>query len=254
MATDTTGGVSVEVESPWGLGDDRENSPEFQQNLTQAKAELAEQNKLQEDDGPPPELAPILEKYQNDPIRLAQAYRGLQQQISRAQQGKAPVPSVDPQQGNGQALPQQPNQAAPVPEEQPQAVGDQVSPERLMEITDSLYEAAGGEAQFQSIRAWARNNLPAQRLEAYDKVLQSGDAENARIHFQAMQYEFQRAKGFEGRLIGGRQPARASNVRAFTSEDQMVQAMMDPRYNPQAREYSESYHREVLERAAMMGR
>ena len=97
------------------------------------------------------------------------------------------------------------------------------------------------------IAGWASQNLPQERLDSFNTALNSGDEGAILNQLKGLQYDFMMANGYEPKLSGGRAPS--SDVKAFTSESQVVDAMNDPRYsgpNPDP-----SYIREVERRIAI---
>jgi hypothetical protein len=207
--------------------------------IEEAKGELADE--AIEDLGPPPappEVTGILEKYGNDPAKLAQAYRSLQQEFNRIKQGGPPAPT-------GEATP-----AAPVvgTEEAP-ATPDLPGPEVVQQMKTALHGAAGGEERFQVVQQWVMNNCPPGRITAYNASLQAGKVDEAVTAYKAMQYDYLMANGYEGRMVGGRAP-RGGQVSGFSSEGEMMNAMSDPRYSPQSAQFDEAYHQQVHQRIA----
>jgi hypothetical protein len=213
-----------------------------------AKAELAEEAGLSLEGGEPgmpPELEGILAKYGNDPVKLATAYRAMQQEFTRLRQqgGQPPAPA------DGEQQPAvEPGQQPPADQGQGQQLQATITPEKVAELQSTLFDAAGNEARYHAVGAWAKNNLSPERLGAYNAAIASGDVASATVHFKAMQYDFTRAQGYPGRLVGGRAPA--SDVKGFSSEGEMMAAMSDPRYNPQSPQFDRNFHGEVIKKMA----
>lgn len=246
MATETQGGqqsFSVPFDNDAIDGDGG-----LQTSVEIAKAELADEAGLSlEGDAPgvPAEVQGILSKYDSDPVKLAQAFKAMQAEYTRLRQGQGqPQGDVQPPvQGDG-AQPQG-EQQSPQGEQPPQAT---ITPEQVQALQGALFEAAGNEARFHAVGAWAKTNLPAERLAAYNAAIASGDVASATVHFKAMQYDFTRAQGYPGRLVGGRPPA--ADVTGFSSEGEMIAAMSDARYNPQSPQFDSSYHKQVHKKVA----
>ena len=84
-------------------------------------------------------------------------------------------------------------------------------------------------------------------MTAFNNALNSGDEGAILNQLKGLQYDFMMTNGYEPKLSGGRAPS--SEVKGFTSEAQVVEAMNDPRYsgtNPDP-----AYIREVERRIAV---
>ena len=115
-------------------------------------------------------------------------------------------------------------------------------------IRSRIMEQAGGEQQYQRIAGWASQNLPEERVTAFNNALANGDEGAILNQLKGLQYDFMMTNGYEPKLSGGRAPS--SEIKGFTSEAQVVEAMNDPRYsgtNPDP-----AYIREVERRIAVI--
>ena len=63
----------------------------------------------------------------------------------------------------------------------------------------------------------------------YDSVMNQGNPLAAYFAVQAMALRFQDSVGKDGQLVRGKAPKQTSDV--FNSQQEMVKAMEDPRYN-----------------------
>ena len=176
----------------------------------------------------------ILGKYQSTED-LAQAYQNLQREFSRLKNGQPPS---DPT----------PEQQAPVgydDTEQDEAAGDSggIDPATESAIYNAVLEQVGGEAEYQRLANWALSKLPADRTEAFNAALGTGDQAAIMNSLKGLQYDFMMQNGYEPRLTGGRAPR--DEVRGFASRYQMTQAFSDPRYEKDA-----GYRQEVERRIA----
>ena len=178
----------------------------------------------------------ILGKYQSVDD-LANAYQSLQAEYSRlkggaAQQEEQPAAEVEQEDDDDED------------EEEPQP---QITTERAQQIRERIMEQAGGDQQYQRIAGWASQNLPEERLTAFNNALNSGDEGAILNQLKGLQYDFMMSNGYEPKLSGGRSPS--SEIKGFSSEAQVVEAMNDPRYsgsNPDP-----AYIREVERRIAV---
>ena len=94
---------------------------------------------------------------------------------------------------------------------------------------NSVMNAAGGEANYNQVSAWAASNLSDRQIDAFDSVVDSGNPAAIGIAFQGLQSAYQEANGYEGRMLQGRAPSSAGEV--FRSQAELVAAMGDPRYD-----------------------
>ena len=92
----------------------------------------------------------------------------------------------------------------------------------------TIMESIGGQESFEAVQGWARENLDAAELEAYNREVNSGDYYRARNALQSLYYAFQENSGYEPELIGGKLSGSSSDV--FRSSQEVMVAMSDPRY------------------------
>ena len=92
----------------------------------------------------------------------------------------------------------------------------------------TIMESIGGQENFEAVQGWARENLDAAELEAYNREVNSGDYYRARNALQSLYYAFQENSGYEPELIGGKLSGSSSDV--FRSSQEVMAAMNDPRY------------------------
>ncbi len=106
-------------------------------------------------------------------------------------------------------------------------------PQQSYEMSDaevnSVKNAAGGEANYDRVVQWAADNLPDSQVNAFDSVVDTGNAAAIGIAFQGLQSAFNEANGYEGRMLQGKAPASSGEV--FRSQAELVAAMGDPRYD-----------------------
>ena len=109
----------------------------------------------------------------------------------------------------------------------------QVNTAQVAEMSDaqvnSVMNAAGGEANYNTVVEWAASNLSDRQIDAFDSVVDSGNPAAIGIAFQGLQSAYQEANGYEGRMLQGRAPSSAGEV--FRSQAELVAAMGDPRYD-----------------------
>jgi hypothetical protein len=158
----------------------------------------------------------ILGKYQTTED-LADAYQNLQREYSRLKGGQATTTEAAP-----------PVEQAAVEEDEPAPEEKGVDPVAAGRIQQAIFEQAGGEAEYQRLAAWAAQNLPAARTNAYNDALSKADEGAIMNALKGLQYDYMMKNGYEPRLTGGRAPS--NEIRGYESEAQVVAAMKDPRY------------------------
>jgi hypothetical protein len=106
---------------------------------------------------------------------------------------------------------------------------DQVEVASLSEEEETvIMDSIGGQENFQAVQEWARGNLNAEELEAYNREVNSGDYYRARNALQSLFFAYQDTEGYEPQLMGGKISANSSDV--FRSSQEVMAAMNDPRY------------------------
>ena len=100
------------------------------------------------------------------------------------------------------------------------------------DLTDAemnqVYNSAGGEAEYNRLTEWAADNLPDRKLDAFNNMIDQGDATAIQIAVSGLRSEYEAQEGYEGRMLTGK-AARA--VDGFRSQAEVVRAMSDPRYD-----------------------
>jgi len=102
------------------------------------------------------------------------------------------------------------------------------SPDLTDAEMNSVYNSAGGEAEYNRLTAWAADNVPESKLDAFNDIIDRGNATAIQIAVAGLRSEYEAQEGYEGRMLQGR-AARAVN--GFRSQAEVVQAMSDPRYD-----------------------
>jgi hypothetical protein len=90
-----------------------------------------------------------------------------------------------------------------------------------------IQNAVGGADAYREMTQWAENNFTTEEIQAYDGALESGDLNSINFALQALYYRYQDSVGYDGEMIQGK-PAEA--VDGFRSQQEVVRAMSDPRY------------------------
>ena len=87
----------------------------------------------------------------------------------------------------------------------------------------------GGQENYNNMMGWAADNVPEQEVNLFDAVMDKGDPLAAYFAVQAMALRYQDGVGREGQMVRGKAPKTSADV--FNSQQEMIQAMEDPRYN-----------------------
>ena len=94
---------------------------------------------------------------------------------------------------------------------------------------DQIQSLVGGEQNYNQMLGWAQSNLPNQEIQLFDAVMDQGNTLAAYFAVKAMALSYQDAIGRDGRMVTGKAPRSTGDV--FKSQQEMVEAMNDPKYN-----------------------
>tara|TARA_B100001094_G_scaffold39584_3_gene34109 strand:+ start:3019 stop:3822 length:804 start_codon:yes stop_codon:yes gene_type:complete len=94
---------------------------------------------------------------------------------------------------------------------------------------EDIQSVVGGEQGYEELKNWTQNNLPAETLQSFDKILDTQDPAIIKIAVQGFAAQMREAEGYEPSLINGRSPTSATNT--FKTAAEIQTAMSDPRYN-----------------------
>ena len=114
-----------------------------------------------------------------------------------------------------------------------------------VEISESqvnqIKNAAGGEAAYANIINWAKSNLEAEQINAFDDVVNTGSVQAINLAVAGLKAQYDNANGVEGRMVTGKAPTNSGDV--FRSQQELVAAMNDPRYDRDP-----AYRQDVIEK------
>ncbi len=102
---------------------------------------------------------------------------------------------------------------------------------------NTVYNSAGGEAEYKRLTSWAADNLDNKKLGAFNSIVNNGDVTAIQIAVAGLRSEYEAQEGYEGRMLTGK---AARTLDSFRSQAEVVQAMSDPRY-----ERDEAYRQDV---------
>ncbi len=151
---------------------------------------------------------------------------------------------------NGQLTPETLNKLASMPskdlvEAYMQLQANQTEAGAVGDITDAqvneIKTAAGGEEAYNQITDWASNNLQPNEIAAFDEVINSGSIDAIKLAVSGLKAEYEKAVGYEGRMVTGKGPINTKDV--YRSQAELVAAMGDPRY-----ENDPAYRQDIIEK------
>ena len=108
------------------------------------------------------------------------------------------------------------------------------------EEISSVYQAVGGEEAYNALTSWASDNMSEAEINTYDSMIESGDMGQINFALQALYFRYTEAMGQDGNMLQGK-PAAAQA--AYRSQQELIQAMNDPRY-----ETDPAYRQDVLDK------
>ena len=94
---------------------------------------------------------------------------------------------------------------------------------------DQIQGLVGGEENYNNMLGWAQQNLPSQEIELFDAVMDEGNRLAAYFAVKSMALSYQDSVGKDGQMVTGKAPRSDGDV--FRSQQEMVEAMNDPKYH-----------------------
>ena len=103
------------------------------------------------------------------------------------------------------------------------------SPDLTDAEVNQIKNYAGGEEGYTQLMQWSGENLDQADVEAFDSLVDSGNARLIKLAVAGLKAEMEKSVGFEGAMATGRAPRQQADV--FRSQSEVVAAMSDPRYD-----------------------
>ena len=125
-------------------------------------------------------------------------------------------------------------------ERNPNVDGGTSSPDLTDAEMNQVYNSAGGEAEYAKLTSWAAQNLSETKLDAFNDMIDRGNATAIQIAVSGLRAEYEAQEGYEGRMLTGK---AARGADAFRSQAEVVAAMSDPRYDR-----DEAYRQDVYDK------
>lgn len=94
-----------------------------------------------------------------------------------------------------------------------------------------VFSVVGGEEAYTEMVSWAKDNLEAADIDAYNTAMNAGNISSMKLAVEGLRARFVAANGSTPTLLGGRSgsgPAASGDV--FRSTHELTTAMKDPRY------------------------
>jgi len=120
---------------------------------------------------------------------------------------------------------------------QPQSEPADLTEADVNKITNSV----GGTDTYNQMTEWASSNLDPSVVEAFDSLLDSGNAGAIQLAVNGLKAQYEEATGYEGRMLTGKAAQSSGDV--FRSQPELVAAMNDPRYDKDP-----AYRQDVIEK------
>ena len=127
-------------------------------------------------------------------------------------------------------------------QQSPEYQQQQQAPAEISEAQlNQIKNAAGGEQAYANIINWAKSNVPAEQINAFDEVVNSGSVQAINLAVAGLKAQYDNANGVEGRMVTGKPPTNSGDI--FRSQQELVAAMNDPRYDRDP-----AYRQDVIEK------
>lgn len=97
-----------------------------------------------------------------------------------------------------------------------------------------IYEAAGGEKKYNDLIDWAEKKLSTGEKESYNKAVNTGDTGVIKLAVQGLVAKYEQTYGREPKLVKGSGGGKMES-KGYDSQQEMIQAMSDPRYGRDAK-------------------
>jgi len=175
--------------------------------------------------------SPLLAGKFKDASSLEQAYLELQRKLGE--------PKEDVRDEEGVEETQASEEVEETSEEEPESEAEGLTEAQAQE----LFKMVGGEKAYQSMITWAGQNLSQEEIQMYDSVMGKGDPNAIFFAVQALNSKYSDSVGSDGQMLSGKSAKSADN--SFQSQQELVQAMSDPRYDNDP-----AYRRSVLNKLA----
>ena len=122
-------------------------------------------------------------------------------------------------------------------EAEPQQGGRDFSQDEISQLKGIV----GGEKNYTNMIDWAQKSLNEQEVKMFDAVMEKGDPLAAFFAVRSLAYAYNDAVGYDGNMVQGKAPRQSNDQ--FRSQQEVVRAMADPRYDDDP-----AYRREIMDK------
>ena len=122
-------------------------------------------------------------------------------------------------------------------EAEPQQGGRDFSQDEITQLKGIV----GGEKNYTNMIDWAQKSLNEQEVKMFDAVMEKGDPLAAFFAVRSLAYAYNDAVGYDGNMVQGKAPRQSNDQ--FRSQQEVVRAMADPRYDDDP-----AYRREIMDK------
>ena len=95
-----------------------------------------------------------------------------------------------------------------------------------------IKDAVGGDETYGKMVSWAMENLPAEQVQSFNKLTDTGDGPAIKLAVQGIYSQYNNAMGIEPDLYSGR--VAGNGATPFRTTAEVVTAMSDPRWEKDA--------------------
>ena len=162
---------------------------------------------------------------------LEKAYLELQQKFGSQEPEEEPE-QEEPEQESAEQEPEQ-EEPAKEPEQQNQVTQQDI---------DYLQGLAGGPEGYKQAVTWASENMNQKEIAMFDSVMERGDPASVLFAVKSLLADYKEANGSDGQLLTGKSAPNPAKS-AFRSQQELVTAMNDPRY-----ESDPAYRSDVIQK------
>lgn len=97
--------------------------------------------------------------------------------------------------------------------------------------TQDIYSYVGGETEFREIQTWMKGNLSKAEIDAYNQAINEDNFSAVKMMLDGIQAKRVAKQGTRKTTLLGTTSSKPSSAsQGFTSKEEMVKAMSDPRY------------------------
>lgn len=112
------------------------------------------------------------------------------------------------------------------------------------QLLDTIHTEVGGADNLTNMLSWAKANMTAAEISAYDTAVASGNAELAKLAVRGVHAKYAAAVGTDPKLVNAN-GVPGTGIKPFADSGEVIQAMRDKRYST-----SSTYRAEVQARLA----